>query len=52
VQKVQRHLSTDGFVAEDFTRRVTMQASNAAARKNTDLKQAQTVATQKRVVMD
>lgn len=52
VQKVQRHLSTDGFVAEDFTRRVTMQASNAAARKNTDPKQSQTVATQKRIVMD
>ena len=31
------------FVAEDFTRRVTMQASNAEARKNLDLKQSQTV---------
>jgi hypothetical protein len=37
-------------VAEDFTRRVTMQASNAAARKNID--QSQKVATQKRIVMD
>lgn len=50
VQKGQRHLSPDGFVAEDFTRRVTMQASNAAARKNID--QSQKVATQKRIVME
>lgn len=52
VQKVERHLSPDGFVAEDFTRRVAMQASNAAARKNIDLKQSQKVSTQKRIVMD
>ena len=50
VQRVQRHLSPDGFVAEDFTRRVTVQASNAAARKNID--QSQKLATQKRTVMD
>jgi hypothetical protein len=50
MQKAQRH--PDGVVAEDFTRRVGMPVSNAAARKNIDLKQSQKVSTQKRIVMD
>jgi hypothetical protein len=52
MRKAQRHLSPDGVVAEDFTRRVIMPASNSAARKNVDLKQSQKVSTQKRIVMD
>jgi hypothetical protein len=52
VQKAVRHLSLDGFVAEDFTRRVAMQASNAPARKDIHLRRSQKVSTQKRIVMD
>jgi hypothetical protein len=54
VQTVQRRQSADGSVAEDFTRRVAMQASTTVARKNLDLKPAQgaSPSTQKRIVMD
>jgi hypothetical protein len=52
VQTVQRRQSAGGSVAEDFTRRVAMQASTAAARKNIDLKRAQGVSPEKRIVVD
>jgi hypothetical protein len=52
VQRVQRRLSPDDVVAQDFTRRLATQTPSAAGRKNLDLKQAQRVSTQKRIVMD
>jgi hypothetical protein len=52
VQTVQRRQSSDGAVAEDFTRRVAMQASTAGAQKNLDLKRGQGASIQKRIVMD
>ncbi len=52
VQRVQRRLSPDDVVAQDFTRHLATQTPSAAGRKNLDLKQAQRVSTQKRIVMD
>jgi hypothetical protein len=51
LQTAQRRQSSGGAVAEDFTRRVAMQASTGA-RKNFDLKRGQGTSIQKRVVMD
>jgi hypothetical protein len=52
VQTVQRRQAANGSVAEDFTRRVAMQTSTAAAGKNVDLKRTQASSIQKRIVMD
>jgi hypothetical protein len=52
MQTVQRRQSSDSAVAEDFTRRVAMQASTAGAQKNLDLKRGQGASIQKRIVMD
>ena len=52
VQPVQRHVSPDGFVAEDFTSHPSLHASANANQQNIDLKHSQRSAIPKRIVVD
>jgi hypothetical protein len=52
VPRVQRHVSLDGFVAEDFTNHLGLHASGDSTQQNVDLKHPPRSSTPKRIVVD
>jgi len=52
LQRVQRHESLDGFVAEDFTNHRGLHAAGDATQQNADLKHPQRGSIPKRIVVD
>lgn len=50
--RVQKHVSVDGFVAEDFTTRVALHAPNEATQQNVDLRHPPRVSTPRRIVVN
>jgi hypothetical protein len=52
VDRVQRHLSHDDYVAEDFTNRFALHAEGGATQQNPGLKHPQSGSIRKRIVVD
>jgi hypothetical protein len=52
VERVQRHLSHDDLVAEDFTNHFALHAQSDATQHNPDLKHPQSGSKRKRIVVD
>jgi hypothetical protein len=50
--RVQRHLSHDDYVAEDFTNRVGLRAQGSATQQNPELKHPQSGSIRKRIVLN
>lgn len=51
-QRVQKHVSVDAFMAEDFTNRVALRAPSNATQQNVGLKHPLRASTPKRVVVE
>ena len=52
VDRVQRHLSHDDYVAEDFTNRFALHAQGGATQQNPELKHPQSGSIRKRIVVN
>jgi hypothetical protein len=52
VDRVQRHLSHDDYVAEDFTNRFALHAQGSATQQNPELKHPQSGSIRKRIVVN
>jgi len=52
VERMQKHVSLDDFVAEDFTNHPALHAPSKALQRNVDLKHSPRISTPKRIVVD